>query len=227
MAARSRRLPIATSISTRRSRPTLAGNIYFGYMVVRHPVVIAWRGDDCGTRHRRYRHGSRRAASATFHLGGGGNRRLVDDARPFRTSPGDHSRRQLGLHRRELPAPMAHGYLFKLNSATLWPQGQGRRPGSAMTGGNAIFHDSGTALPMIGPDGDVYMGVFDTAARAAAGSSTIRRISRRPKRPAASAGTTRRRSFQPRWSPRITARRRICSCRSTTITSSITGPART
>jgi len=54
------------------------------------------------------------------------------------------------------------GYLLALNAATLAPVARARLKDPA-TGDDALLLDSGTASPMIGPDGDVYFGVFESA----------------------------------------------------------------
>jgi len=52
------------------------------------------------------------------------------------------------------------GRLVALNAATLTPNASVALI-DPKTGGNALLPNDGTASPMIGPDGDVYMGVYD------------------------------------------------------------------
>ena len=53
------------------------------------------------------------------------------------------------------------GYLVKLDSQTLAPQGRVRLKDVVSTGTDAYVPDDGTASPTVGPDGDVYFGVYE------------------------------------------------------------------
>jgi hypothetical protein len=56
----------------------------------------------------------------------------------------------------------SRGYLVALDSSTLTPLGRTRLKDPA-TGIDAVLPDTGTASPTVGPDGDVYFGVFESS----------------------------------------------------------------
>lgn len=55
------------------------------------------------------------------------------------------------------------GYLLALDSRTLATVGEVRLKDALYPGSDARLMDDGTASPMVGPDGDVYFGVFENA----------------------------------------------------------------
>ena len=55
------------------------------------------------------------------------------------------------------------GYLLALDSRTLATTGKTRLRDALNTNNNARLLDDGTASPMVGPDGDVYFGVFENS----------------------------------------------------------------
>lgn len=139
-----------------------AGNIYFGYQVIGTPSasfgvsMIAALGT--GGIARISANGVATYVSAAAAAGDASMAKVVQNCAPAITADGG------ALYIAVNSGPNGTGYLLKLDSATLATEGKvaAKNP---QTGGNAIFHDSGTASPTIGPDGDVYMGVFDGTSR--------------------------------------------------------------
>jgi hypothetical protein len=55
----------------------------------------------------------------------------------------------------------ATGYLLQLNSTTLQPMDRARLKDPEIPSNDAYLPEDGSASPMVGPDGDVYMGVLE------------------------------------------------------------------
>jgi len=137
-----------------------AGDIYFGYMVSGTPssslgaATIAALGS--GGIARISASGVATFVSASAASGDSTMQKAVENCAPAVTPDG--SSVYIAIN----SGTNGNGYLLKLDSATLATEGKVAAK-DPQTGGNGVFHDSGTASPTIGPDGDVYMGVFDTS----------------------------------------------------------------
>ena len=60
-------------------------------------------------------------------------------------------------------APNGHGFLVSVNATTLAPVSKARLKDPQFPANDAILLDKSSAVPAVGPDGDVYYGVFESA----------------------------------------------------------------
>ena len=127
------------------------GNIFFGFQVTGSTPLNLQSGlariDSDGTATWIY------AANAT---GDTGIAKVALDCAPGLSN--DHKTLYVAMNSGNL----GYGYLVALDSRTLAPLASVRLKDAANTGLSARLSDNGTASPTIGPDGDVYYGVFET-----------------------------------------------------------------
>lgn len=142
------------------------GNIYFGYQV-QNPNLVG--GLDSGlaridaTGHASFVTAANLApADGTIHT-------ISMNSAPAVTADGSRVYVAVSTNNAQSPGnQFGNGYLVALNASNLTVAGRADLP-DIQTGSRAILPNSGTASPMVGPDGDVYMGVLESPLRTSKG----------------------------------------------------------
>ncbi len=128
-----------------------AGDMYFGYMVSGTPTIPALGSGGIA---RISASGVGSFVSAASATGNNSIASAVENCAPAISSDGS------SVYVAVNSGNFSAGYLLQLNSSTLATQNK-VVPIDPKTGNPALLTDDGTSSPTIGPDGDVYFGVYD------------------------------------------------------------------
>lgn len=128
-----------------------AGDLYFGYMVSGTPAISALGSGGIA---RISASGVGAYVSAATASGNSSMVKAVENCAPAISNDGS------SIYIAVNSSNFSSGYLLQLNSTTLATQAA-VVPMDPKTGSPALLTDDGTSSPTIGPDGDVYLGVFD------------------------------------------------------------------
>lgn len=128
-----------------------AGDMYFGYMVSGTPAIPSMGSGGIA---RISASGVGTFVSAATATGNSSMARALENCAPAISSDGS------SVYIAVNSGNFGTGYLLQLNSSTLATENK-VVPIDPQTGNPALLTDDGTSSPTIGPDGNVYFGVYD------------------------------------------------------------------